>query len=222
MEDRESIKSKIAKLLNMTSENGASENEALIATQMAAKLMAEHDINTSEILIKNSKSIKGTNQFRQYGKTKLGQLFSVPVANFCDCKVWTCGDQIIYFGLPNDVEIEISKFKKSSEYAIASQSTNGKTLVSSFICGIEQRISAKLRELTIRKKASVNAATGTSLVILKDAVVKADFDALGMSLRKNTSQRTVRSNSAYNAGNAAGNNVNIVSGITGSKQGQIA
>lgn len=235
---RDSIKAKISKLLNMTEENGASENEALIAAQRAAKLMTDHDINMSELVMKNSKSIKGTNSFRKYGTTRLGQLFAVPLSSFCDCKVWidTGSDQLVYFGLPNDVqiasylfdmlantvEIEIRKFKNSSSYRISqANGSNGKTLVSSFILGIEQRIAGKLRELTALKKQTVNAATGSALVILKDQIVNKDFAELGIRPKKNTSSRTVRSNAAFEAGSAAGNNVHIVSGISGSREKQI-
>lgn len=45
----EKIIAKIRKLLNMTQENGASENEAIMAALKAQKLMAEYNINIADI-----------------------------------------------------------------------------------------------------------------------------------------------------------------------------
>lgn len=238
MENRESIKSKISKLLNMTEEHGASESEAMVAASMAAKLMSEHDIQLSELVIKNSKSIKGGCNFKAYGTTRLGQGFSNSIGEFCDCKVWRdCNEGVlVYFGLPHDVEIanflfdmlsntvsvEIDKYKNSQTFKTQKfAGTNGKTLVNSFICGIESRIREKLQTLIQEKKNAMSAATGTGLVVMKNQVVNKDFAELNMKLRTSHAKRVVRSSSAYSAGESAGNNVNIISGITGKAQGKL-
>lgn len=235
MEDRNGIKSKISKLLNMTEEHGASESEAMVAASMAEKLMTEHDIQLSEIVIKNSKSIKGSCHFKAYGTTRLGQGFSVAIAEFSDCKVWRNVNEgiLVYFGLPHDVEIanylfdmlsntvsiEIDKYKKTEQFHnMKNMGVNGKTLVSSFINGIESRIYQKIQELINEKKQAMSASTGTGLVIMKNQVVNKDFSDLNMKLRSNNVKKVVRSSQAFSAGETAGDNVNIISGITGKAQ----
>ena len=49
----EKIIAKIRKLLEMTQENGASENEAMVAALKAQKLMAEYNLNIADITTEN-------------------------------------------------------------------------------------------------------------------------------------------------------------------------
>ena len=49
MTERDKIKQRIAKLLNRTTDKGASEAEAMQAAERAAELMAHYDIQASEL-----------------------------------------------------------------------------------------------------------------------------------------------------------------------------
>ena len=48
-EEKESILKRIQKLLKMSEENGASENEAMLAAQKAQELLSEHNLSRSDI-----------------------------------------------------------------------------------------------------------------------------------------------------------------------------
>lgn len=48
-EEKESILKRIQKLLKMSEENGASENEAMLAAQKAQELLSEHNLSMSDI-----------------------------------------------------------------------------------------------------------------------------------------------------------------------------
>src|SRR5262252_5636682 len=58
--ERERVKEKIVKLLNVTRERGASENEAIMAAERAAELMAHFDIEVSELSIRSTRSAEKT------------------------------------------------------------------------------------------------------------------------------------------------------------------
>ena len=49
MTDKENIISKIQKLLNVSKENGASENEAMVAAERAQKLLSEHKLSLKDV-----------------------------------------------------------------------------------------------------------------------------------------------------------------------------
>ncbi|MGY8976296.1 MAG: DUF2786 domain-containing protein, partial [Alphaproteobacteria bacterium] len=48
-EEKESILNRIQKLLKMSTENGASENEAMLAADKAQKLLQEHNLSIADI-----------------------------------------------------------------------------------------------------------------------------------------------------------------------------
>ena len=49
MTDKENIISKIQKLLNVSKENGASENEAMVAAERAQRLLSEHKLSLKDV-----------------------------------------------------------------------------------------------------------------------------------------------------------------------------
>ena len=48
-EEKESVLKRIQKLLQMSTENGASENEAMLAADKAQKLLQEHNLSISDL-----------------------------------------------------------------------------------------------------------------------------------------------------------------------------
>src|SRR5215468_7915279 len=57
MTERDKIKQRIAKLLNLTTNKGASEAEAMQSAERAAELMAHYDIQVSELQIKSARAV---------------------------------------------------------------------------------------------------------------------------------------------------------------------
>lgn len=108
----EKIIEKIKKLLAMTEENGASENEAMIAALKAQKLMAEHnltiaDIDTDE---KGQTIIEEACDAGKGDKWKY-KLANVIAANFC-CKTYVAQRRwIIFYGYEKDAKIASEVFK---------------------------------------------------------------------------------------------------------------
>ena len=76
MTERDKIKQRIAKLLNLTTDKGASEAEAMQAAERAAELMAHYDIQASELQIKSARAVSKHALVRRYGNLRI----AVPTA----------------------------------------------------------------------------------------------------------------------------------------------
>lgn len=114
----EKVIEKIRKLLEMTEENGCSENEAMVAALKAQKLMAEYDIDLIDVK-SDSKSMTEEIGEERVDTTLKGnfstkwkiQLASIIAANF-RCKVYTCGtNTIVFYGHRSDAKIAGDVFK---------------------------------------------------------------------------------------------------------------
>lgn len=232
MTNKEKIKAKIEALLAKTTENGATEAEAMAAAEKAASLMLQYEIEAGEIGIraeaKNCKAVWAN--YSKYGKTAIARGAAVGVAKLFDCRVWEdAGVRVAFFGLEKDVEIagyvfacitnailaETETYKISRSYhEDLARGYHGKTLVTSFLAGIERRIYVRLVEMARQKDAERPATTGASLVVVKDQVVSEEFSKLGINLgRAQKSKRTIRSHGAYAAGDSAGQRVSINKGV---------
>jgi hypothetical protein len=135
--ERDRIKQKVAKLLNMTVDRGASEAEATFAAEEAARLMAHYDIEASELSIRSTRAVEQTVAVRKYGAMNIGVPAARHIAQFCDCMYWLSREvdprdadlpevwqrtvrTVVFFGLPNDAEIAAYLFDLISN-AIAAE-----------------------------------------------------------------------------------------------------
>src|SRR5580700_9361741 len=103
--ERERVKEKIIKLLNVTRDRGASENEAMMAAERAAELMTHFDIEASELSIRSTRSAEKIAKKRRYGSRQIATSCAYLVAQLCDCMTWHHPDRHVFFGLPHDAEI---------------------------------------------------------------------------------------------------------------------
>jgi Protein of unknown function (DUF2786) len=125
--ERDRIKQKVTKLLNMTVDRGATEHEAMQAAEQAAKLMAHYDIEASELSIRSSRAIKKTAVVRKYGSLNIAGPCAWHVAQACDCMFWhdtgidprdadlppvwqRLEPVVVFFGLPADAELAAYQF----------------------------------------------------------------------------------------------------------------
>lgn len=175
----EKVIDKIRKLLEMTTENGCSENEAMVAALKAQKLMAEYDID----LIDVKSDIKSMTE--EIGEERVDttlngnfstkwkiQLASIIAANF-RCKVYTHSTNIIiFYGHKSDAKIagDVFKFlfmtgtklgaKHYRETKKAGKSTRGAatTYLLGFCKGIEEVLGKQCRALMIVTSPEVEKA----------------------------------------------------------------
>src|SRR5262249_60914714 len=101
---------KVRALLTMTVENGCTEAEAMTAAAMAARLMEEYDLATTEVrsvqderIARQSAPFQSTENRRQMHPA--GIYVAVAVGEFLDCKCWRNHTDIIFFGVKHDVDL---------------------------------------------------------------------------------------------------------------------
>jgi hypothetical protein len=122
MNERDKIKERVAKLLNMTADRGASEAEAMFAAEEVARLMAHYDINATELSVRSTRAIEQIVTVRKYGNMNIAGPCARHVAQLCDCMYWLSREidprdtdlsplwqreirTVVFFGLPADAEI---------------------------------------------------------------------------------------------------------------------
>jgi len=215
----EKIKKKIAALLAMTKENGASEQEAFTAMSMAAKLMMEHGISEEDIRSSTPNDfVKESIDKHRKKLHEVDYYLVVGIADYCGTKVYVDRQEggIVFFGYGVDVELakyirQICRFALEYEwsmyFALYNGSTHGRTLRKSFMVGMTRRLNARLKAL----KADNTVYSGsTALISLKNQVVDQAFrDQLKLKLKKTSHANTVKYNEAFTAGIAAGDKVNF-------------
>lgn len=223
---REKIATRIQALLNKTVNNGCSEEEAMTAAEMVGKLMKEYDLSMTEIEFKDENFITHEILTESRVASHIHTLLSA-IAYFTDTKVWFSRNDVIkysFFGsekdtqiadyiyhlISNTIKVEIEKYKKTTAYK--SSSINGKTKTTSFAVGMVSRLDTRLRDM--KNNVVVESSDCTAIVpINKTAIVTEQFAKLNMRLKTSKASRTVNSNDAYNSGQAAGDKVNITSGL---------
>lgn len=179
--EREKVKQRVAKLLNVTLDRGASENEALLAAEKAEELMVHYDIELSELSMRSAQAVQKTVTFKRYGNRRLALANSLNIAGLCDCMCWLSKQKITFFGLPHEAEIaahlfdtisncvaaEVGIYRDSNAF-VAEKKTNpglhSRIIIGDFIDGIEKRLNARLKELDANKTRTVQEATGRSVV----------------------------------------------------------
>lgn len=112
----EKVIEKIRKLLEMTTENGCSENEAMVAALKAQKLMAEYDLELIDIKTEKITEEIGEERVdttvKVHASTKWKLSLAVIIAKNFRCKVFTEGTNlVVFYGFKSDAKIAGNVFK---------------------------------------------------------------------------------------------------------------
>ena len=219
--DKSKIAARIKALLAKTTENGCTEDEAMSAAAMARKLMDQYQIDLGAIGmeadgVKKEKLERGT-----WKTLKVSDWMQMRVAEFCDVKTWKnrSNDELVFFGLTSDVDfacwLNDSLFTFVTQSAVRYMAGNPALPTGfkmpkweaekAFLFGIVARINERLKEATVARKQQMAQGTGTSLIVVKGAIVTKAFADLGMKLHKGAgSSAKAFDDGAYRAGQAAG------------------
>ena len=108
----EKIIEKIKKLLNMTQENGASENEAIVAALRAQKLMAEYNINVADIETSDDSTTIVEESFVCGKNNKWKVRLAAIIAKNFRCRVYFIDkSKVVFYGYESDAKIALDVFK---------------------------------------------------------------------------------------------------------------
>jgi hypothetical protein len=227
------IVERIAQLRKMVPDNGATEDEALAALNMADKLMQKHGITENDLRkVEFSRDMK-QDHFKQRQKVQhpSTKFCGMKIAAFCGVKSWYSNSQnrAEFFGLKEDVDmaqfltqlIHDSMDRSWKEYLIAmpkgASGSSRHTEYWSFMMGFAGRINKRMEELT----QSRAQPTGTDLVVLKNALVEEAVKVMlpSLQLRKATFRLEKANATAVVAGRTAGDRVNLNRPLSGASKG---
>ena len=217
------IVEKIRALSERTVENGCSESEALIAAKKMSALMEKHNISLSEVNMKE-RSCSGLEV--QTGTSRMPRWIA-DLASFCawhyDAKLIYTGSILTFFGLSEGAEAgkalfnvlssavkcETSLYMLTSEYFNNRKFNSSRVLTNSFRLGMVYRLSERLEEIKKQRDASVEKTTGTSLVVVKDALVEEEARKAFSDIKTAKNTDPAIDYDALMSGKAAGNNVSL-------------
>lgn len=213
MDKKEKILKKIKALLNRTVANGATFNEAEIAFRKAGQIMKEYCISEQEV-----NDFQPTNFIESKVKmTRFGDFttLATAIADFFDCEFfWQRGlKRGTFFGYDVDAELcvyfydiaknalesGIKNFKKSYKYHCLTYNNSPSKLTLSYIRGFCLKLASKLKEMKKEQDAEI-LSTGTSLILVKQEMVKSEFDKLHQDIKEQKSRSIDVDSIALNAG----------------------
>jgi hypothetical protein len=217
------IVERIAQLRKMVPENGASEEEALSALNMADRLMQKHGITEADLRkVEFARDMRrGHFQQRQKVEHPSTKFCGMTIAKFCGIVTWWGVDtrRAEYFGMKDDVEMAEyltqvihdamdrgwKDYLKTMPKGMSGSSRH--TEYWSFMVAFGNRINKRIKELM----ESHATPTGTDLVVLKNQLVEEGLKVMlpGLNLRFTASPGFNTNGAALAAGRAAGERVNL-------------
>lgn len=224
----------IRDLTKKTVRNGCTEAEAFSAATKIGELLKVYNLSMDKVFLGETKCLTGEVDTGRQSRHPIDGCL-IAIAEFCDCFVWhhkeyKANSSYKFFGLETDVEMvkylysmilqaietETGKFKLAPAYVNADM--HRKRLTSSFQKGMVGRISSRLSKMTRQRQNEETeeeilvpngTSTQTSLIVVKRNKVKDEYEKLSLGLRKHQSVNHRIHLSAYDAGKAAGEKINL-------------
>lgn len=232
-EKRQDLIKRIRALQAKTVQNGCTEQEALAAATLAAKLIDKFGFEQSELEIKLEPLTEDT--YLGPGKTLAGAWYvASAIQDYCDVRAFReqVGDRhvIKVFGRETDVALAnyllnlcatafvhewrafAKQYRQETGQTVAQKPGNTKR---AFELGMGSRLSQRFKEMKAARNTQMDPnsnRTGKDLVLVKNAVVDEEFAKRYKT--KETKSRSGKTDiSAYLAGVSAGNRVSINPGV---------
>jgi len=221
---------RIQALRAKTVEQGCTEQEALAAAEKVAELLDRYGLSVSELDLRNQ-ACEGIGV--ETGRKRRGPIDDCvgTIALFFDCRVWAETDidgmlRYVFFGMPADVQAaiylndligvtfatETTMFQAGPIYQ-RTESGNRRNATTSFQTGLARGICQKLMALRATRDQAATAGTGRALVPIKDSVIDAELERLGLNLRRRSAVRRHVQLEAFSAGKVAGERFEYRPGI---------
>jgi len=237
----EDIIRRVRALMEKTTANGCSEAEAMAASEMVSRLMNKYQLDLTDIKLKETANCREAASSGGQKNDPPSFMCANAIAHLTDTRVWRRNDrngfaEIVFFGLETDVVVAnyiwsiVDRamlwawldYKATAGYKALS-TAGRRDMNNSFHQGMASRINDRLRAMKKAQKAENLATTGRDLVIVKSAIVDAEFEKLGMTFgRAKSYGKSAGDGRAYAAGQDAGSRVALNPGVgAGAPQGSI-
>ncbi len=223
---------RIVALMAKTTQAGCTEEEAMLAADHASKLMAAYELSLTDIQLKEQANCleDGVNSgFKD--KDQFAFKVMMAIGYLTDTQCWTSQRgphrHALFFGFETDVIVANYIFSicdRALNYATVRYKhfyegfnqlprPRQKELGDAFQAGMVYRLSERLRKMKEDRKDEA-ASTGRSLVVVKSALVEAEYHKLGLKLSKAVKPKP-RSydHDAWKEGESAANKVKFMDGI---------
>ena len=221
----ERAKRVIRGLLEFTEERGCSEEEAMEAAEKVGSLLKQYDLELTDCIARDTSDMVWG---QLYVADDAISAVVTGIARLCSLKAYCSGrgGDMHYkiFGHAPDVELATYLFEVCSTAAehgwVVYMQRHGFTTKKrvEFRNGFSGRVCSRMAALRAQREAEAAARAKTSgctsLVLLKDQIVLAEFEKTGIKLTPRKGRR-VAITAAYNAGSAHGATVNLNSPLAG-------
>jgi Protein of unknown function (DUF2786) len=232
------VKGRIKALTDKTVANGCTEAEAMAAADMVGRLLERYALNMDEIEIRAARCVQVEVPLGGRRRRPIDACVPT-IARFCDCKVWLArataanseqtdfdparrGSRYVFFGFETDTALASYLFTVI-ERAVSTETAAFKRLnprfrgarlrqaSASFQHGVVARVTERLDAMHSARDATVRAhrSTGTALIIAKNRVVEDAFRETDVRLVSMSAMGPRVIASAFRAGWAAGDRVNL-------------
>lgn len=208
------IKAKILALSLKTVDRGCTEEEAVSAMEKVGELLEVYNLTLAEVHVADERCIQDEVYIGCSRVPAWAHMF-VAVGSFTQVKVWTSLPYIRFFGFEPDVQMaiylsrtilaamktEADRFKASDVYR---RSVRRRRMTNSFYLGFARRVNERLTPAKPK-------AFGQQIVLAKSSMVETEFRRQNpeLELRRVPSRTRSVNIKAYEAGNEAGDRVNI-------------
>jgi hypothetical protein len=245
------VKGRIKALTEKTVANGCTEAEAMAAAEMVGRLLERYALSMDEIEIRAARCVQAEVPLGGRRRRPIDGCVPT-IARFCDCKVWLAraaapdpeqpgfdperlGSRYVFFGFETDTALATYLFAVIDR-AISTETAAFKQLnarfrgvrlrqaSASFQHGVVARVSERLDAMRHARDATVRAqrSTGTALILAKDRVVEDAFRETDVRLVSMSATGRRVMTTAFRAGRAAGDRVNLNRPMSGDAQRQLA
>ena len=224
--DLDKLKSRLQALRTKTIANGCTEQEALAAAAKVAELLDRHDLSLSDLEIREEQCAQSAIATNKKQRQPISACVPA-IAEYCDCKVWREKDETgrlryVFFGLRPSIEMAHYVYdvitvtmRNAWEHYVATQRLirYGQDEKGSFLFGMAVSIAEKLMAMKTERDESLRRNNGRDLVVVRKAVVDAEFAKLDLNFRPGRGSGKKVAAGAFEAGHAAGQRVSILPGV---------
>ena len=237
--DIESVKSTIAKLINLANNDGATENEARVAMDRAQRLMSKYQLDQADILrqkIQTGVHVEAVEESAQcfytgklenwehrlgWGIGPIFECYAIRCHEYYDWKLDIKSRNMNFIGLPNDLSLVLYFFdyiqNEVARHMELAYPKEGQKVRNSFALGMVTRILERLREFYTRYQKEM-ASNCTDIVIYKkDAVDKKRQELYPKTTKSRLNSRPL--SKEFLKGRSAGEHVHLSSNLRQVQEG---
>lgn len=220
------ITAKVRALLNKTVANGASEHEAAAAAAKARDIMDRYRLTLTDIEVKAEAIVQETIDRPHQLRVSPADYCLRGISALCGVKFWYMKSansrRLAIFGQKPDIEmakylyemisgvitVEELRWERTAEYQML-QGSSRRSAPASFRIGMASRLNERLIKMARDLEPVAKTASGTALVLVKNAAVEEAYAALNLNLKGKALGGSARDSTGYFAGKKAAERVNL-------------